>query len=72
MKVGLEGEKRATDPIAQAVMIGRMTIVDTEEEYGDRAKRGVGMRCGCACADKLSTGRKRGVAMNGLKARSKE
>ena len=65
MKIGPKGERRPTDPIAQAVMIGRIATGEAEESHVKRnASEG-----GKARARTLTAERRSEIARNGAKAR---
>ena len=54
MPIGPNGEKRPSDPIAAALMIGRISTGDRPEEYVDAAKSSAGRKGGIETASQLT------------------
>ena len=52
--IGLRGEKRLSDAIAQAVLIGRIATGAAEEEYVDADKRHAGLKGGRSRAESVA------------------
>ena len=69
MKIGPNGEKRPSDVVANAFLIGQVATRQADETYIDQKKSAAGKAGGRARADKLTAERRREIAMNGVKAR---
>ena len=70
MPIGPNGEKRPADPIAGALMVGKIAVGLTEEEYVDNAKQAGGRKGGSARAVKLSPERRSEIARMGAKPKN--
>ena len=69
MRIGPNGEKRPADPVASAVMVGRIATGLAEEEYVDAGRREGGLKGGKARAAKMSAKRRKDIARKGADAR---
>ena len=68
MPTGPKGEKRPSDPIANAVHVCKVLVGDTKEEYADKRREG-GLKGGKARAAKLSPERRSEIARQAALAR---
>ena len=69
MPTGPNGEKRPADPVANAVLMGKIITGEAEETYVDTAKRKGGKKGGEARAKAVSAERRSEIAKEGAKAR---
>lgn len=68
MPIGPNGEKRPSDPYANAVQGCKVLVGDTKEEYTDNRRKG-GQKGGKARAEKLTPTRRKQIAKKAIAAR---
>lgn len=68
MPKGPRGEKRPADVVGAAVMAGKISIGDLNEELRKEERQTVGRAGGAGRAGKLSPQRRREIAREGAKA----
>ena len=69
MPTGPRGEKRPADPIANAVLVGKIATGDAEEQYVNAGKREGGRKGGKARAESMTAERRSEIAKEAAKAR---
>ena len=69
MPIGPNGEKRPADPIASALVVGKIAVVLADEEHVDDTKQAAGREGGTARAAKLTAERRSEIARMGAEAR---
>ena len=70
MPRGPNGEKRPADPIARAVMVGKIATGEIEEELPS-ARRNGGLKGGPARAEALSPEERSEISQKGVQAKQK-
>lgn len=70
MPIGPNGEKRPADPIASALMVGKIAVGLADEEYVDETKQAGGRKGGSARAAKLTSERRSEIARMGAAAKN--
>ena len=69
MPTGPNGEKRPADPVANAVLMGKIITGEAEETYVNEGKRKGGQKGGKARAEAVSAERRSEISKEGAKAR---
>ena len=70
MPSGPNGEKRPADPIASALVVGKIAVTLADDEYVDDTKQVAGRKGGTARAAKLPAERQSEIARMGAEART--
>lgn len=68
MPIGPNGEKRPSDPYANAVQGCKVLVGDTREEHVDNRRKG-GLKGGKARAEKLTPARRKEISRKAIAAR---
>ena len=69
MPIGPNGEKRLSDPVANAALIRKIATGEMQEEHVDLPRRKAGIKGGSARSKALSSKRRSQIARDAAKAR---